>query len=64
MKLLLIFITLKCRDFKTIGGESEFAQLFTQKKNAFVRLKLEKPRVKYGDYLLCRVERMTEIASV
>ena len=29
---LIILITFICRDFKTDGGESEYVQLFTQKK--------------------------------
>ena len=44
---LIIFITFICRDFKTDGGESEYVQLFAQKKKDFLRVKLDKPRVKY-----------------
>ena len=46
-----------------------YVQLFTQKKNDFIRVKLDKPRVKYGDHCWCRAERIeewyvTEIAPV
>ena len=54
---------------KPASGTSEDRQL-PEKKNSSIRLKLDKPGVKYGDHYLCRAERieerryLTEIAPV
>ena len=52
---LIIFLTFICRDFKTVGGGSEYAQLIA-KKNASIRLKPDNPGFKYNDHYLCGAE--------
>ena len=56
----IIFIFFDIGISKPARGKIEYAQLSTQKKNAFIRLNLAKPGVKYGDHYLCRMKRIEE----
>ena len=57
---MIIFIFFDIRISKPARGKIEYAQLSTQKKNAFIRLNLAKPEVKYGDHYLCRTKGIEE----